>query len=55
MKFYTTKEVAEVLSVSEKTIYNWIDQKKIKAYKVGRKWRIDEQDLRVFIEQESNM
>ena len=33
--FYFLEEVAELLGVCRKTVYNWIKSGKIKTYKVG--------------------
>ena len=37
---YTVKEAAEALSVSTKTIYNYLYAGKIEAVKIGSKWII---------------
>lgn len=34
-KLYTVKEVAELLKVTIYAIYDWIDQGKIKCYRIG--------------------
>jgi len=39
-KYYTVKEVAELLKVTERTVRNWIRKGQIKAIKIGRVWRI---------------
>lgn len=41
----TTKEIAEYLSVSEKTVYRWISEGKMPAHKVGRQWRFKKGDV----------
>lgn len=48
--FYTLKEIAEQFKVSDMTVYRWIRSKKIKAYKVGKSYRIKQKDLKIFIE-----
>lgn len=50
-KVYTPQQAAEVLSISEKTLMNWLRAGKIKGVKVGRLWRIMEQDLEEFLRQ----
>ena len=35
MKFYTKREVADILRVSKKTVENYIDQGKLQAKKIG--------------------
>lgn len=47
---YTTTEVAKMLKVHKNTIMRWIEGGKIKAFKIGRFWRIKEEDLQKFIE-----
>ena len=39
-KVYTLQEAAELLRMSEHTIYMWCRSGKLKAYKPGRKWLI---------------
>lgn len=45
----TTKEVAEKLIVTERTIINYIQKGILKAYRIGGQYRIDETDLNDFI------
>lgn len=44
-KFYTPEEIAANLKVSRKTIYNWIQEGRLKAVKIGHFWRISESEL----------
>ena len=44
-KLYTPEEVAVNLKVSRKTIYNWIQEGRLKAIKIGHFWRISESEL----------
>lgn len=53
-KFLSVKEVAEALRVSERSVFRYIHDGKLKASKVGY-WRISEDDLRQFLEQSSNV
>lgn len=53
-KFLSVKEVAEALRVSERSVFRYIHDGKLKASKVGY-WRISEGDLRQFLEQSSNV
>ena len=46
----TIAEVADRLRVNQKTIRRWIDAKALGAFKLGRQWRISEQDLRRFLQ-----
>jgi len=45
----TVNEVADMLRVHPRTIRRWIHDKKLKAHKIEGVVRIDEQDLRDFI------
>lgn len=46
---YSIKEAANLLSVDEQTIRLWISNKKLKGFKIGRLWRIEENELNRFI------
>jgi excisionase family DNA binding protein len=46
----TYRQAAEVLGVSERTIWTLVDQKSLPAVRFGRSVRIDPADLRRFIE-----
>lgn len=51
-KLYTVKEVAELLQVSERSVFRFMQpdyKNQLKASKVGRSWRITEKDLKDFI------
>lgn len=50
LKFYTISEVAELLKVHDRTIRRLIDNKKLKAVKIGTTWRISEDDLNEYLE-----
>ena len=46
---YDIKEVAEILKVTPRTVQQYITDKRIPAMKIGRKWRIKEDDLKEFL------
>lgn len=48
--FYKAEDLAKVLDVNIMTIYRYIDAKKIKAYKIGREFRIDKVEFTRFLE-----
>lgn len=50
MEIYTTKEVAKKLQVSYRTVLNLIDRGELKAKKVGKAWRVTENQLRDYLE-----
>lgn len=49
--FYTVKEVAKMLRLNAVTIYGYIREGKMSAIKLGKNYRIAEDDLEVFIEE----
>jgi len=53
-KYFTVKEVAKRLDVTEDWIRDLIQAKQLKAVKVG-KWRIDPEELKKFIQRRTNI
>lgn len=49
-KYYTIDEVAEMLKVVYMTVYRWIKQGKLKAFRVGKKYMIKQSDIEALIE-----
>jgi len=47
--FYTPAEVAAILKTTRRTVYKWIEQGDLKAFKVGKFVRIAREDLETFI------
>lgn len=47
-KLYTCDEIAKKYSVKTRTVWDWIRSKKLPAIKVGRGYRIKEEDLEIF-------
>ena len=48
-EFYTAKDLAEKLSVNIMTIYRYIKAKRLKAYKIGKEFRIAREDFSKFL------
>lgn len=48
-QFYTTQELANLLSYNVMTIYRYIKDSKLKAYKIGKEFRIEKEDFDIFI------
>jgi excisionase family DNA binding protein len=48
-QYYTVQEIADRLRVTRQAIYNWIDEGKLKAVKVGRALRIPESAVADFV------
>ena len=56
-KLYTVKEVAELLQVSQRTVFRYMQpdyKNQLKASKVGGTWRITEMDLKEFLAYSNN-
>ncbi|OGG47015.1 hypothetical protein A2671_00535 [Candidatus Kaiserbacteria bacterium RIFCSPHIGHO2_01_FULL_49_13] len=53
-KFLTLREAAKYLRVSERSLYRYISNGRLKATKVGY-WRISESDLEAFIREGMNV
>lgn len=48
-EFYTAKELAEKLRVNIMTIYRYIKAGRLKAYKIGKDFRIDKDEFNKFL------
>jgi excisionase family DNA binding protein len=51
-RFLTLQEVADLLKIKERTIYQWAQQGKIPGFKLGNAWRFDRDDIEVWIEEQ---
>jgi len=49
-EFYLVEELAQKLRVSNMTIYRYIQAGKIKAYKIGKEFRISSEEYNKFLE-----
>lgn len=49
-KMYTCEEIAERYGVKVITVWDWIRKKKMPALKIGKEYRIREEDIRAFEE-----
>lgn len=49
-EFYTARELADKLRVNIMTIYRYIDGGKLKAYKIGKEFRIDKEEFNRFLQ-----
>ena len=49
-EFYTAKELADKLRVNIMTIYRYIKAGKVKAYKIGKEFRIDKEEFDKFLD-----
>lgn len=48
IEVYTLKEIEELLQVTRRTIYNWIKSGKLKAFRIGKEWRVTKEALEEF-------
>lgn len=48
-KLMTIKEVAEHLNVTYQAVLKWINEGRLEANKIGRVWRISQEQLDEFI------
>lgn len=48
--FYDIKQVAKILGISTRTVHTYIKDEKIKAKKIGGKWKIKEDDLKEYLD-----
>ncbi len=53
IRVYTLDEVCEILSVTKRTIYNYIKAGKLNAFKMGKYWRVTEENLRAFTQHDT--
>jgi len=53
-EFYLVEELAQKIRVSTMTIYRYIKAKKIKAYKIGKEFRIDKEEFTNFLNKVKN-
>jgi len=48
-EFYLAQELADSLRVNVMTIYRYIKAGKLKAYKIGKEFRIDKKEFNKFL------
>ncbi len=51
----TPLEVAELLKITKNTVYELIKRGELPAYKVGRKLRIDKEDIDNYIKSQNHL
>ncbi len=50
LKVYTLKEVEQILKVTQRTLYTYIQNGQLKATKMGKYWRVKHADMAEFID-----
>ena len=48
-KLFTLTELEEILGVTHRTLLEYVKQGKLKARKIGGKWKVTEENLKAFI------
>lgn len=49
IRVYTLDEVADIMKVTKRTLYNYIKAGTLNAVKMGKYWRVSEENLQAFI------
>ena len=49
IRVYTLDEVADIMTVTKRTLYNYITAGTLHAVKMGKYWRVSEESLQAFI------
>lgn len=52
-RFFSVKELSELLQVSPLTVTRYINDGDLQAHKVGKAWRVSEDELKVYLEKTS--
>ncbi len=50
---YKLDEVAEMLGLTKRTLYSYVKDGRLKAVKIGKFWRVSEENLQDFIQKGS--
>ena len=50
-EYLTVEQIAKELVLSEETVLRWIRRKELKAYKLGKTYRVKRQDYQEFLDQ----
>ena len=51
MRYYTAKEVAEILKVHKRSVARWIKSGQLPAVLLGNRYRVSHEDLERFLEE----
>lgn len=50
---YKLDEVAEMLDLTKRTLYDYVKDGRLKAVKIGKFWRVSEENLQDFLQKGS--
>lgn len=53
IKVYTLQEIEPILGVSYRTLLQYVNSGRLKGVKIGKNWKISEENLKKFINGES--
>lgn len=53
LKIYSLAEIKPILKVTHRTLLSYVNNGRLKAVKIGGKWKVTEDNLRKFINGES--
>lgn len=48
IEVYTLKEIEDLSQVTRRTLYNWIKGGKLRAFRIGKEWRVTKEALEEF-------
>ena len=51
VEYLKVEQIADELGLSEETVLRWIRKKELKAYKLGKNYRIKREDYQEFLDQ----
>ena len=50
MNFLSVTQVAQLLGVSERTIYRLMDKRELHPFKMGKSWKFEQADIDAYIQ-----
>ena len=53
LKVYTLDVVADILKVTKRTLYNYIKAGELPAIKMGKYWRVTQENLQSFVSKDT--
>jgi len=52
--FYKVSEVAKIFNVSRRTAYRWLEEKQMKAVKIGKTLRVPKSEIEKYMQEVKN-
>ena len=52
-RYYSTREVCEILGIANRTIRRWIKEGRIRAVNINGRWRIPESEIKRILGRET--